>query len=203
MRRCAAAAAQKTIHIRDYCRVVVFWFSDQKRLCAAGLRPAAGIRPPSAPKPPLGLPDQPRRAPRLAAAPANAAIARRHVRLKSALFRRALGASGGRGLALPACSGSAAGPAGRRETFWVHPARGELVGAVRRREPGATGRAAAARQAGSVPVSTGLWAPRARTGRRCRPAGGSGGAAGRVGRRGGRQPDLLKNSDESTPNRIY
>ena len=130
----------------------------------------AGIRPPSVLKSPLGLPDQPRRAPRLAAAPANAAIPRRHVRLKSALFRRALGASGGRGLALPACSGSAAGPAGRRETFWVHPARGELVGAVRRREPGATGRAAAARQAGSVPVSSGLWAPRARTGRRCRPA---------------------------------
>ena len=152
-------------------------------LCASQLRPAARIRPPSVPKPPLGLSDRPRRASRPAAAPANAAIARRHVRLKSALFRRALGASDERGLTLPACSGSAAGPAGRRETFWVHPARGELVGVVRRREPGATGRAAAARQAGSVPVSSGLWAPRARTGRRCRPAGGSGGAAGRVGRR--------------------
>ena len=123
-------------------------------MCAAGLRPAAGIRPPSVPKPPLGLPDQPRRAPRSAAAPANAAIPRRHFMLKTALFRRALGASGGRRLALPACSGSAAGPAGRKETIWVHPARGELVGAVRRRQPGATGRAAAARQAGSVPVSS-------------------------------------------------
>ena len=56
------------------------------RLCASRLRPAARIRPPSVPKPPLGLPDRPRRAPRSAAALANAAIPRRHVRLKTRLF---------------------------------------------------------------------------------------------------------------------
>ena len=75
--RTAGAAGPETENLR---------WRGAERLCAARLRPAAGIRPPSVLKPPLGLPDQPRRAPRLAAAPANAAIARRHVRLDVAVM---------------------------------------------------------------------------------------------------------------------
>ena len=58
------------------------------RLCAARLRLAGVIRPPSVLKPPLGLPDWPRRASRSAAAPMNAATARRHVRLTTVGFDR-------------------------------------------------------------------------------------------------------------------